>query len=578
MKIGKLLTGLEKKYLFYSLLTPVVMIGEVIMETFIPLIMSKIIDEGIARNDLHYVYITGLIMIAATVFSLVCGAAGGRLSSVAAFGFSKNLRFRLFKNVQFFSFSQIDKFTTGSLVTRLTTDVTNVQNTYQNMIRGMIRSPMMLLCGTVMALFINARLASLFLISIPVLAVLLAFITTRAYPRFKIMFKKYDRLNTVVQENLIAIRVVKAFVRSNFENEKFQDIASQVRDAQVKAEKTVIFMAPVMKLTIYVCIIATLWFGGNMVLRGSMKTGELVSFLTYVTQILMSLMMLSMMFVQFVLTGASVNRIMEILEEKCEESPADQSTLSVDAPENGEVQFKNIFFSYSNDPNNCVLTDINLTIPSGATVGIIGGTGASKTTLVSLIPRLYKPLSGSILLAGRNVSEYSYHQVRQAVSMVLQNNVLFSGTIGENLRWGDPAATDSQLEDACRKSDALDFVKSFPEGFNTMLGQNGVNLSGGQKQRLCIARALLKKPKLLILDDSTSAVDTSTDLRIRKALKDFLPETTKIIIAQRIASVKDADFIVVMDDGKINGTGTHERLLEENKIYREVYESQMSKN
>ena len=389
------------------------------------------------------------------------------------------------------------------------------------------------------------------------------------------MLKKYDTLNTIVQENLIAIRVVKAFVRGDFECRKFEDVAGQVRDAQRRAEKVVVLNAPVMQISIYMCICATLWFGGNMVITGSMKTGELISFLTYVTQILMSLMMLSMLFVGFVLTRASVSRVMEILDEKDLEKNSPENTLM---PQDGSVEFEHVWFSYSGSKEKAVLSDINLKIESGSSIGIIGGTGSSKSTLVSLIPRLYDCLEGQVKVGGRNVQDYSFDSLRKAVGVVMQKNLLFSGTIAENLRWGNETASDSQLEEALKSCDAWDFVMNFPEGLNTQLGQGGVNLSGGQKQRLCIARAILKNPLVLILDDSTSAVDTATDLRIRKSLRENLPGTTKLIISQRIASVQDADMIVVLDDGKINGTGTHDQLLENNSLYREVYQSQMSKN
>ena len=571
----KLFSGLGIKYSLFTVLTPVAMIGEVLMETFIPFLMARIIDNGISSYDLNYVYRYGFIMLGATLFSLLCGTVGGRLSSVAALGFSKNLRSKLFRKVQGFSFSQSDVYGTPSLITRLTTDVTNMQNIYQNLIRSMVRSPLMLIGGTVMALRINSRLAAVFLITIPVIAVFLSIIAVTAYPRFAVMLKKYDTLNTIVQENLIAIRVVKAFVRGDFECRKFEDVAGQVRDAQRRAEKVVVLNAPVMQISIYMFICATLWFGGNMVITGSMKTGELISFLTYVTQILMSLMMLSMLFVGFVLTRASVSRVMEILNEKDLEKNSPENTLM---PQDGSVEFEHVWFSYSGSKEKSVLSDINLKIDSGSSIGIIGGTGSSKSTLVSLIPRLYDCLEGQVKVGGRNVQDYSFDSLRKAVGVVMQKNLLFSGTIAENLRWGNETASDSQLEEALKSCDAWDFVMNFPEGLNTQLGQGGVNLSGGQKQRLCIARALLKNPLVLILDDSTSAVDTATDLRIRKSLRENLPGTTKIIISQRIASVQDADMIVVLDEGKINGTGTHDHLLENNSLYREVYQSQMSKN
>lgn len=573
MKKNSLVYGLQKKYIIFTFLTPIVMIGEVFMETLIPWIMALIIDNGIFNYDINYVIKNGSFMILATVFSLLFGAFGGRFSSVASYGFSRNLRFRLFKKIQDFSFSQADFFGTGSLITRLTSDVTNLQNVYQNAIRSMVRAPLMMVFGTVMACFINIRLALIFFISIPLLAFFLALIAVKAYPRFKEMFAKYDLLNTVVQENLIAIRVVKAFVRGDFESEKFEKIAAQVRDSQVKAEKIVIFNAPLMKFVIYMCIIASLWFGGNMVLSERMKTGELISFITYVTQIMMSLMMVSMIFVGFILSRPSFTRVKEILKTDTKENEI--SAFDSPAVKDGSIEFCKVSFSYDGNPDHRVLKDINLKIESGKTVGIIGGTGSSKTTLVSLIARLYEVSDGILKVGGKQVSQYSLYELRKNIGFVLQKNTLFSGTIAENLRWGCDDADISELENACKIALAHDFVMEFPNGYDTILGQDGVNLSGGQKQRLCLARALLKNPKILIMDDSTSAVDTTTELNISTNLKNSFPLTTKIIIAQRISSVQNVDFIVVLNEGKIDGTGSHAWLLENNKIYREVYESQI---
>ncbi len=581
MDLKKLTQGLPQKYVLFSVLTPLVMIGEVLMETFIPLIMSRIIDKGIAALDTSYVIRTGLLMVCCTLLSLTFGLAGGRFSSVAAYGFSKNLRSVLFRKVQDFSFSDSDYFGTGSLVTRLTTDVTNLQNMYQNVIRSMIRSPLMLIFGTLMACFINLKLAVIFFVSIPVLAFFLAFIAVKAYPRFKAMFIKYDQLNTVVQENLSAIRVVKAFVRGEYEEEKFNKTAAAMRDAQIKAEKIVVFNAPLMKFVIYMCIISALWFGGNMVLQSKMTPGELISFLTYVTQILMSLMMLSMIFVQFILSRASVARVMEVLERPSGEQNLTQNSSKVSAdthsiePEDYSVEFKNVFFSYDGTLQNAVLSNINIKISSGSTAGIIGGTGSSKSTLVSLIPRLYEVSQGQVKLGGVDVSEYPYKKLRQLTGIVLQKNVLFSGTIEENIRWGRPDASMQEIEEVCKYAQAHDFIMSLPDGYQTVLGQGGVNLSGGQKQRLCLARALIKNPGVLILDDAASALDTATAAKIRTALRENFKDTTKIIISQRISSVQDADLIIVMDDGKISGQGTHSTLLSENKIYKEVYDSQL---
>jgi len=579
MRVKKLFDGLENKYLLFTVFTPLVMIGEVVMETIIPLVMAHIIDDGIANNDISYVIRTGFLMIIFTFISLLCGVLGGRFASVASYGFSKNLRLLLFRKIENFSSRQIEKTGTPSLVTRLTTDITNVQNMFQNLIRSMVRAPLMMIFGTVMACFINVKLAVIFFISIPVLATLLILIASRAYPLFKDMFEKYDLLNTVVQENLIAIRVVKAFVRGEFETQKFSEAAAKVRDAQVRAEKIVIINAPIMKFVIYMCIIATLWFGGNMVLSQTMKTGELVSYLTYVTQILMSLMMLSMMFVQFILSRASVNRILEVIEtdstenENSADEDADKQTVK-----NGDIEFDSVYFSYEQKKENCVLSDIKLKIKSGQTVGITGGTGSSKTTLVSLIPRIYDVLEGCVKVGGIDVKDYPYKALRKQIGFVPQKSVLFSGTIQENLLWGNENASLDLMVDACKIAQAHDFIMSFPEGYKTNLGQGGVNLSGGQKQRLCLARALLKNPMILILDDSTSALDTATDLKVRTSLKEKLTQTTKIIISQRIASIQDCDLIIVLDDGKISGSGSHDELLKNNPIYKEIYDSQMSKN
>ncbi len=574
--IKKLCGGMEKKYWAYTAVSPVFMVGEVMMETTIPLVMAKIVDVGIKNLDSAFVIKYGLLMISMALFSLVCGAMCGRTSSVAAFGFSKNLRKKLFARVQEFSFGNVDKFSTSSLVTRLTTDVTNVQNMYQNIIRSMIRSPMMLISGTVMACTISAKLALIFFVATPVLFVTLLLIVWISYPRFKRLFEKYDSLNRVVQENLIAIRVVKAFVRREHEDEKFDKIADELRQTQVDAEKIVILNMPIMQMTIYMCIVAALWFGGKFVLSGDMLVGELISFISYVTQVLMSLMMLSRLFVMFIMSRASVMRISEVLDEKIEIEDNPDSSPLTKSP--AAVDFDNVYFSYDKKEEHSVLLDINLHIPAGSVVGILGGTGSSKSTLVQMIPRLYDVTKGSVKVGGKDVRKWEIEKLRKRIGFVLQKNVLFSGTIADNLRWGNDSATDEEIVQAAKAADADEFVSSFPDGYNTMLGQGGVNLSGGQKQRLCIARALLKKPDILVMDDSTSAVDTATDLRIRNALKNLLPDTTKLIIAQRIASVENSDFIVVMNEGRIDGIGTHAELLENNKIYREVYDSQMSAN
>ena len=574
-KLQKLLKGLEKKYVFSSIMSPIAMIGEVVMEVVIPFIMAKIIDDGIGGNggqgDLQFVIRYGLIMIGLACISMLSGVLGTVFSTYAAQGFAYNLRKRLFTKIQSFSFANIDKFSTASLVTRLTTDINMAQNVYRMLIHMCVRSPFMLIAGTIMAFRINARMAVLFLIAIPIIAVGIMIISSIAHPRFEKMMKKFDGLNAAIQENLIGIRIVKAYVRGEYEEEKFRKAAGDVRDAQVRAEKVIIFSMPLMMLVMYVSMIAVMWFGGKQVVAGTMLSGELISFFTYVTQVLSSLMMLGMVFVSIIMVKASNKRIIEVLDEVPDIDNPENPAMSV---ADGSVEFDNVSFSYNKKADNCVLRDINLKIKSGQVVGIIGGTGSSKTTLVSLLPRLYDVYSGSVKIGGKDVRDYDISVLRDSVAMVLQKNVLFSGTIKENLRWGNPDASEEQMIQACQAADAHSFVSSFPDGYETMLGQGGVNVSGGQKQRLCIARALLKNPKILILDDSTSAVDTATETRIRTALRDIAPETTKIIIAQRISSVKDADVIFVLDDGALSGYGTHDELLAKNEIYREVYESQ----
>lgn len=561
------------EYRKYAILTPLFMIGEVVMEVLIPLVMAQIIDNGIqGTGGMNYTLKMGAIMVMLAFISLFFGAAGGRAGAVAAMGFAKNLRNSLFDKVQDFSFSNIDKFSTGSLVTRLTTDVTNTQNAFMMILRVGFRAPTMLIGATIMAVRVNARLSLVFLVAIPILGGALYFIISKAHPRFLEMLKRYDTMNTVVQENLIGIRVVKAFVREDHEDKKFRDHADSVRKAQFFAEKLVIMNVPVMQLCMYGSILAVLWFGGNMVLNRSFEIGELSSFLSYIAQILMSLMMLSMIFIISIISHASVQRIMEVLDETPNiQDAAGETELHL---EDGSIEFRDVSFSYANDPENLTLSHINLSIASGQTIGIIGGTGSAKTSLVQLIPRLYDVLDGQLIVGGHDVRDYKLRDLREEVAMVLQKNVLFSGTIRDNLKWGDENATDEEIQAACESAQAHDFVQSFPDGYNTDLGQGGVNVSGGQKQRLCIARALLKKPKIIILDDSTSAVDTATDSKIRAAFRKKLKGTTTLIIAQRISSVCDADKIIVLDEGKINGFGTHEELMKTNEIYREVYESQ----
>lgn len=559
------------EYKKYAILTPVTIIGEVLMELLIPTIMAMIIDKGIKNGDIGYVAKMGSIMIAMSLLSLAFGALAGRFAAVAGMGFSKNLRAKLFEKVQSFSFSNVDKFSSSSLITRLTTDVTNTQNAFMMVIRMAIRSPIMFIGAIIMAVRINGELSLVLLIVLPLLALSLVLIISKAFPKFLAMLEKYDAMNSRVQENLIGIRVVKAFVREKYEKDNFFNTADIVRKAQVSAEKLIIMNMPVMQIAMYTSIVAVLWFGGNMAVNGTMGTGELASFITYITQILMSLMMLSMIFIMLVISRASIQRISEVLDEEPSIKDCENSTEKVT---DGSVRFENVSFSYFDDMNNLALENINLDIKSGETIGIIGGTGSSKTSLVQLIPRLYDTTSGTVYVGGKDVKSYSLDELRNNVAMVLQKNVLFSGTIRDNLKWGDENASDAEIIDACKSACADDFVQSFPDGYDTDMGQGGVNVSGGQKQRLCIARALLKKPKIIILDDSTSAVDTATDSNIRKAFREKLSDTTTFIIAQRISSVQDADRIIVMDNGKINGIGTHEELLENNEIYREVYESQ----
>lgn len=560
------------EYRKYVILTPVTIIGEVLMEILIPFVMGRILDIGIRGNGgISYIVKMGGLMLIMAACSLFFGALAGKFAAIAGMGFAKNIRKNLFSKVQDFSFKNVDKFGTASLVTRLTTDITNTQNAFMMVIRTAVRAPLMMIGATIMAMTINIRLSVIFFIAIPFLGIALFLIGSNAHPRFQRMLKKYDSMNASVQENLIGIRVVKAFVREKHEKKKFEASADDVRKAQIFAEKLVVLNNPIMQFTMYASIISILWFGGNMIIGGNMETGQLSSFISYVTQILMSLMMISFIFIMCVISRASISRIIEVLDEQPDITDGSDTDAEV---QDGSIIFRNVNFSYTDSLKNCALENIDLEIRSGETVGIIGGTGSSKTSLVQLIPRLYDTTSGEVIVGGHNVRDYSLDALRNNVSMVLQNNVLFSGTIKENLRWGDENASDDEIIDACKSAQAHDFISSFPEGYDTDLGQGGVNVSGGQKQRLCIARALLKKPKIIILDDSTSAVDTATDSRIRQAFREKLKDTTTIIIAQRISSVSDADKIIVMDDGKINGVGTHDQLMKNNEIYREVYMSQ----
>lgn len=575
--LKKLFVGLEKRFKVSAFVAPLLIMGEVLLEVLIPLIMARIIDVGISNHDVNFVVKYGLIMILAALASLGFGVFAGKYAAVASVGFARNIRRRLFNKIQDFSFGNVDKFSTSSLITRLTTDVTNTQNTFQMIIRMCIRSPFMFVSAIIMSFYINSKMALIFIAAIPLIAIPAAIIMKKAFPRFQEMMKNYDLLNGTVQENLIGIRAVKAFVREKDEIERFKIAANAVRETQVKAEKLVILNMPIMQLVMYLSIIAILWFGGNFIIAGSMQLGELISFITYLTQILMSLMMISMIFVMLVISKASINRIVEVLDEEVDIKSVEK-TKAVSAVKDGSIKFENVSFSYDKQESTAVLRNINVNIKSGMTVGIVGGTGSSKTTFVQLIPRLYDVLSGNVEVGGVNVKDYELETLRNSVAMVLQKNVLFSGTIKDNLRWGNENATDEEIIEACKAASAHDFISSFPNGYETELGQGGVNLSGGQKQRLCIARALLKEPKILILDDSTSAVDTATDAAIRKNLSSTLENTTKIIIAQRISSIQDADVIYVLDEGEIVDFGNHKKLLETCQIYKEVYESQLKGN
>ena len=575
--LKKLFVGLEKRFKVSAFVAPLLIMGEVLLEVLIPLIMARIIDVGISNHDVNFVVKYGLIMILAALASLGFGVFAGKYAAVASVGFARNIRRRLFNKIQDFSFGNVDKFSTSSLITRLTTDVTNTQNTFQMIIRMCIRSPFMFVSAIIMSFYINSKMALIFIAAIPLIAIPAAIIMKKAFPRFQEMMKNYDLLNGTVQENLIGIRAVKAFVREKDEIERFKIAANAVRETQVKAEKLVILNMPIMQLVMYLSIIAILWFGGNFIIAGSMQLGELISFITYLTQILMSLMMISMIFVMLVISKASINRIVEVLDEEVDIKSVEK-TKAVSSVKDGSIKFENVSFSYDKQESTAVLRNINVDIKSGMTVGIVGGTGSSKTTFVQLIPRLYDVLSGNVEVGGVNVKDYELETLRNSVAMVLQKNVLFSGTIKDNLRWGNENATDEEIIEACKAASAHDFISSFPNGYETELGQGGVNLSGGQKQRLCIARALLKEPKILILDDSTSAVDTATDAAIRKNLSSTLKDTTKIIIAQRISSIQDADVIYVLDEGEIVDFGNHKKLLETCQIYKEVYESQLKGN
>ena len=555
-----------------TILSPVTVALEVLLEVLIPYFMAVLIDKGINTGDMTEIIKYGMLLVVLAMAALAFGALSGHYAAVASAGFAKNLRKRMFYKVQDFSFLNIDHFSTSSLVTRMTTDITNVQNAYQMIIRVAVRAPIMLIMAFFMAFKVNSELATIYLWVIPILGIALAFIMTHVHPIFVRVFKTYDKLNNVVQENVHGIRVVKSFVREDFEEQKFKKISSSIYKDFTKAEKMIAFNAPVMQICVYTCMILISWIGANLIVGGTMTAGELTSMFTYTMQSLMSLMMLSMIFVMTIMSKASVERINEVLIEVPDIANPEKPVTEV---ADGSIDFDHVSFSYSQNSEKLCLKDIDLHIKSGETIGIIGGTGSAKSSLVQLIPRLYDITSGTLKVGGRDVRDYDLEVLRDAVSMVLQKNVLFSGTIKENLRWGNPNATEEELIHACQLAQADDFIQTFPDQYDTYIEQGGSNVSGGQKQRICIARALLKKPAILILDDSTSAVDTKTDAMIQKAFIDEIPDTTRLIIAQRISSVQNADRIVVMDNGRITDVGTHEELLASSKIYQEVYYSQV---
>lgn len=572
----KTLAAQIKEFKKDSILTPCFMILEVIMEMVIPLMMASIIDDGVEAGDIHHIYMVGIAMVIAACIGLFAGIMGGKYGARASAGFARNLRQAMYDNIQTFSFSNLDKFSTAGLVTRLTTDVTNLQNAYQMLLRMCTRAPASLIIAMIMAFSINARLASIYLVAVVVLGFCLFLIMSHATKYFRQVFRKYDDLNASVQENVSAIRVVKAYVREDYEKERFTKATANLYKMFVGAEKVLTLNAPLMQFTVYSCILGISWLGAKMIVGSTMTTGDLMSLLAYCMNILMSLMMLSMVFVMLTMSSASAERICEVLNER---SGLTNLEAPVEEVRDGSIEFRHVDFAYqAEEGGEPVLKDISLQIAAGETVGIIGGTGSAKTSLVNLISRLYDVTAGEVLVGGRNVREYDMEALRNQVSVVLQKNVLFSGTILDNLRWGDEHATEEECRNACRLACADEFIEKMPEKYNTYIEQGGSNVSGGQKQRLCIARALLKKPKVLILDDSTSAVDTATDSKIRKALREDIPHTTKLIIAQRISSVQDADHILVLNEGQVDGYGTHEELLATNAIYRDVYESQTGGN
>lgn len=567
----KTLAAQIKEYRTVSIITPIFMILEVVFEMLIPFLMASIIDDGVEAGNMQHIYSVGAVMVAAALCGLFCGVMGGKYGARASTGFAKNLRQAMFENIQTFSFASLDKFSTAGLVTRLTTDVTNMQMAYQMILRICFRAPVSMICAMAMAFLINAQLAEIYLVAVILLAAVLFFIIRGAMKYFKQAFPKYDELNASVQENVSAIRVVKAYVREDHETKKFKKASQGIYDIFSKAEKHVVLNMPVMMFTVYGCILLISWLGAKQIVQDTLTTGELMSLLTYCMNILMSLMMMAMIFVMMSMSIASAERICEVLNEKSDLTNPVDPVYEVPS---GDIEFRHVRFAYNKESSEAVLHDTNLKIHAGETVGIIGGTGSAKTSLVNLISRLYDVTDGSVLVGDRDVREYDIETLRNEVAVVLQKNVLFSGTILDNLRWGDADATEEECRRVCRLACADEFIEKMPEGYHTYIEQGGTNVSGGQRQRLTIARALLKKPKVLILDDSTSAVDTATDAKIRKAFAEEIPGTTKLIIAQRVASVMNADRIIVMDDGRVHGFGTHEELLRDNEIYREVYESQ----
>ena len=568
----KTLLSQVKEYKLPSVLTPLFMIGEVICEMIIPVLMGRIVDIGIGGSDMDYIIRTGMIMVVVAILGLIFGILGGVFGAKAATGFAKNLRKAMYDNIQTFSFASIDKFSSSSLVTRLTTDVTNIQNAYQMLLRMAMRAPFSMIVAMAMSFIISPKLASIYLIAVIFLAIVISLVMRRATKYFQQVFRRYDDLNASVQENVTAIRVVKSYVREDYEKGRFHTAAENIYEMFIKAEMNIAGVMPVMQSVVYACILLISWFGAHLIISKELGTGELMSLLAYCMNILMSLMMLSMVFVMLTMSEASAKRIAEVINERSDLTNPENPVMEVP---DGSVVFEDVDFSYRPGTGDPVLKDIDLSIRSGENIGIIGGTGSAKSSLVNLISRLYDVTQGRVLVGGIDVRDYDLEVLRNQVSVVLQKNVLFSGTILDNLRWGDKDATEEDCKRACRMACADEFIEKMPEGYNTWIEQGGTNVSGGQKQRLCIARALLKKPKILILDDSTSAVDTATDAKIRKTFQEEIPGTTKLIIAQRISSVKDCDRIIVMDDGRVNGFDTHEKLLANNDIYREVYESQV---